>query len=988
MATAARDSLEHVLVAEMSQLEEQRARLSAQLRQAEVELASSSLRCTELQTECMGFQSEFVGMSRDHEQLSVAHERLTDECQQQAEQLQQMVSECEAMRASVLQAHAATATELSVSKVMEQLQDELCRLQCALGDSDEVAATGSSLVASSAVSTDTYSREEELSALRSEREKLQSDLLQSEDEHTHDIERLESQHAAALAAQREESVAVIAQLSAEHSRVVKHLQEDAAYATAISAGGSAGDCADDESAELTRRHREALRALQAEHDVEMARLREEHAEQLARHVEELEAVSFLVEVPLVKSLTASELRDVAATMASEYYEDENIVEEGEVGDSMYVIQSGTAVVEKDGRPVATYGPRDFFGERVLVMSGSLDVGAGGGTAARAATVRADGPVQCFRLGQGPAESLMQRYGHIKEAFEARSRQYEEEDYANSVKRKSNSGKDGTSVTPVNRQHASLLGTHRGVDAARQMEPTTVSTTMMAILVDAICTLSRATARGLQLAKIERSYNILREEFESLGAAYKLKHQEETTLQSHLVAMAAEKAEALAAKSASAEALRTVSGGYQANIEASSVELRSTKVAHETLQAKHTELTVELRAATSKLEEAQDVISRVLVEKSQDAAAAAEVAAQSAEALELERARVKELEANFTHTKQRLDTLQDRFRQLEQEEAATTRALRVVKQLLTRIDAGHVFEQFDSNGDGRVTRAELRAGCLQMGLWPLLCSSKGQAESVEGQQDLGVAADKTTPVLDETDENAVTMTIDSIVRLADADGDGTIDAAEFTRLGQMKQELDRVCDQMATAQHEAESKLSLLAQESQQHVAELRQASEAELANANAKLAAALVDRDSALERTVMLEEQLASSVKKGSALEASLAASREQLAGMYNAVETQHRGVAQLKEQLNHAENNMKHTQTMLDTSVQRAEEQRARFKVEVDSLRQELSRVTEEAHLSEVALTAAMDVVEQCRTKVSPADWSTITGATQPQLQQHPNSA
>lgn len=659
----------------------------------------------------------------------------------------------------------------------------------------------------------------------------------------------------------------------------------------------------------------------------------------------------------MKSLTASELRDVVATMASEYYEDEIIVAQGEEGDSMYVIQSGIAVVEKDGRPVATYGPRDYFGERVLVMSGSLDGGAGGGTVARAATVRADGPVQCFRLGQGPAESLMQRYEHIKEAFEARSRQYEQEDYANSVEGKRDSATDATSVAPANRRHAALLATHRGdedngsairhrgVAAARQMEPTTVSTTLMGILVDAVCTLSRATARGLQLANIERSYNALHEEFESLGAAYKCKQQEEATLQSQLAAMAAAKAEALAAKSASAEALRTVSGGYQANIEASSVELRNTKAAHETLQAKHTELSMELRAATSKLAQAQDSISRSVVEKSQDAAAAAEVAAQSAKALEVERARAKELEAKYTHTKQRLDAMDDNFRQLEQKEAATTRALRVVKQLLSRIDAGHVFEQFDSNGDGRVTRAELRDGCLQMGLWPLLYSSEGQADFVGGHEELGIAADQATPVLNATDENAASMTIEAIVRLVDVDGDGTVDVAEFTRLGQMKQELDRVYDQMATAQHEAQSKLS-------------------------------------------MLEEQLAASVKKVSTLDRSLAASREQLAGMYKAVETQHRGVAKLKDQLKHSETNMKHTQALLDVSVRAAEEQRANWEVEADSLRQELSRVTEEAHLSEVALTAAMDVIDQCRTKVSPADWSTITAATQPPLQQHLNSA
>ena len=70
----------------------------------------------------------------------------------------------------------------------------------------------------------------------------------------------------------------------------------------------------------------------------------------------------------------------------------------------------------------------------------------------------------------------------------------------------------------------------------------------------------------------------------------------------------------------------------------------------------------------------------------------------------------------------------------------------------------------------------------------------------------------------------------------------------------------------------------------------------------------------------------------------------------------------------------------MLDASVEAAEQQRASFGVELAELHEELARVTEEAQLSEVALTAAMDVVEECRTKLSATDWRAITAATQPQ--------
>ena len=37
---------------------------------------------------------------------------------------------------------------------------------------------------------------------------------------------------------------------------------------------------------------------------------------------------------------------------------------------MYVIQSGKCIIEKGGVEVAMCGPRDFFGERVLVLVGT------------------------------------------------------------------------------------------------------------------------------------------------------------------------------------------------------------------------------------------------------------------------------------------------------------------------------------------------------------------------------------------------------------------------------------------------------------------------------------------------------------------------------------------------------------------------------------------------------------------------------------------
>lgn len=494
---------------------------------------------------------------------------------------------------------------------------------------------------------------------------------------------------------------------------------------------------------------------------------------------------------------------------------------------------------------------------------------------------------------------------------------------------------------------------------------------MAILVDAVRTVSRATARALQLSDVERSYRALQGDFENLSAAYKFKQQEQVTVQSQLTAMAAAEAEALAAKSASAEALKTVVGGYQTSIEANSAELRSTRAAHQNLQMQYNELSTELRAAERKLAEAHDTTQRLMTEQSQDAAAAAAAGAQSAEALELAQARATEMQGKYTHTQQRLETMEEQFRQIEQGEAATARAMRVLRQLTTRFDAGQVFEQLDTNGDGRVTKAELRDGCHQMGLLPLLYSSRETA----GVTELATAVDeKTRPVLSEADETAARMTIDAIMRVVDADGDGVVDTSEFRRLGEMKEELQRISDQISTVQQDADAKLALLAQNSEQRIADL-----------NAQIATTIAERDGALARITVLEDELSSSVKEGARLEESLAASREQLAGMYKAVETQHWGVAQLKEQLKQAEHNEKHIKTLLDASVAAAEQQCARYGIEIAELGQNLAKVTEEAQLSEVALTAAMDVIEHCRTKVSAADWLAISDSTRPQPRRHP---
>eukprot|EP01044_Picomonas_judraskeda_P002122 COSAG03_NODE_142_length_11687_cov_11.710131_9_plen_1477_part_00 len=125
-------------------------------------------------------------------------------------------------------------------------------------------------------------------------------------------------------------------------------------------------------------------------------------------------VQFLAAVPLMAAMTAEELKRIAATMVSEHYEDEYILEEGDTGASMYIVKQGIGVAEKGGFEVSRFQRGDHFGERALITGGP-----------RTATVRADGAVECLRLGRGPFLELMSQCTHVASLFAQQEQVYEE-----------------------------------------------------------------------------------------------------------------------------------------------------------------------------------------------------------------------------------------------------------------------------------------------------------------------------------------------------------------------------------------------------------------------------------------------------------------------------------------------------------------------------------------------------------------------------------
>lgn len=89
----------------------------------------------------------------------------------------------------------------------------------------------------------------------------------------------------------------------------------------------------------------------------------------------LEALTLLPKVPVFSSLPLAELPKIAGAFVTRVYEpDAVIIEQGEVGNELFVLQKGKVSVSVRGAPdespsrVATLGPGDYFGEAALLKN--------------------------------------------------------------------------------------------------------------------------------------------------------------------------------------------------------------------------------------------------------------------------------------------------------------------------------------------------------------------------------------------------------------------------------------------------------------------------------------------------------------------------------------------------------------------------------------------------------------------------------------------
>lgn len=77
--------------------------------------------------------------------------------------------------------------------------------------------------------------------------------------------------------------------------------------------------------------------------------------------------SFLQKVPLLKAMQAYERSQIAdALKIQEFAAGQTVIEQGDIGNQFYILESGTAEAWKDGAKVKEYAEGEYFGELALI----------------------------------------------------------------------------------------------------------------------------------------------------------------------------------------------------------------------------------------------------------------------------------------------------------------------------------------------------------------------------------------------------------------------------------------------------------------------------------------------------------------------------------------------------------------------------------------------------------------------------------------------
>ena len=125
---------------------------------------------------------------------------------------------------------------------------------------------------------------------------------------------------------------------------------------------------------------------------------------------------FLEEVPLLSTLTPYERSKIADALETKKYPPgTTIIQEGDVGESFFLLESGEAQVFKRGvdSAVNQYQKGDYFGELALLNDAPRAASVVSKTEVKVATLGKNG----FQRLLGPVEGIMRRNDPSKAAFE-------------------------------------------------------------------------------------------------------------------------------------------------------------------------------------------------------------------------------------------------------------------------------------------------------------------------------------------------------------------------------------------------------------------------------------------------------------------------------------------------------------------------------------------------------------------------------------------
>jgi CRP-like cAMP-binding protein len=127
-----------------------------------------------------------------------------------------------------------------------------------------------------------------------------------------------------------------------------------------------------------------------------------------RHSSEKFVADALADAPLFSQCSRRELRLVAkAAHTKVVAAGVDLVKEDEAGDTMYVILSGSAVVQRGGRKIATLGAGDVVGELALLTRGPRNATVTTTTATDVATIDRRGLYKLIEDAPGFSRKLLE-----------------------------------------------------------------------------------------------------------------------------------------------------------------------------------------------------------------------------------------------------------------------------------------------------------------------------------------------------------------------------------------------------------------------------------------------------------------------------------------------------------------------------------------------------------------------------------------------------